>query len=166
VVLSGLVLVFSLKSLSQNRFFGVVSEVGFCVVSEIRVEGFKSRVWQGCYDVVSNTILVNENLSGAERFETLKHELLHAHFYTETVLGRIVRLFALKKVLPFYVAVAFLAWLFSPLVCSLVLLPLFVACLEEVHASVRVFSFESLVVSVVQLLVLCGLLWFRVAPSF
>ena len=132
------------------------------MVDEARVEGFKSRVWKGCYDVSLNIVFLNENLAEAERFDTLRHELLHAHFYKDTVLGRFVRLFVEKKVMPFYVALTFLAWLFSPLVCWLFLLPMFIGFLDEVYVSVRVFSFGSLVVSVVQLFALCFLLWFRV----
>jgi hypothetical protein len=126
------------------------------------VKNFRSRLLKGSYSVASNTILLNEDLSGAERFEALRHELLHAHFFTETVLGRFVGLFFKKKVIPFYVAFVCLAWSFSPLVCWLTLSPVFVVSLHEVCVSVRVFSFWSLVGSIGELLVFCVLLWLTV----
>jgi hypothetical protein len=132
------------------------------MADEIRVKNFRSRLLKGSYSVASNTILLNEGLSGVERFETLRHELMHAHFFTETVLGRFVGLLFRKKVIPFYVALVCLTCSFSPLVCWLTLLPMFVVSLHEVCVSVRVFSFWSLVVSVGELLVFCALLWFRV----
>ena len=116
----------------------------------------------GTYDVGSNTIFLNENLSEVERAETLKHELMHAHFFTETALGRFVGLFFKKKVIPFYVALVCLALLLSPLVCCLFLLPAFIAGLQELYVCVKVSSLRSFAVSAFELVAACVLLWLRV----
>ncbi|MEM3597170.1 MAG: hypothetical protein QXJ53_03475 [Candidatus Bathyarchaeia archaeon] len=101
------------------------------MVEVLRIRTFKSRFWRGAYSPKTRTIYLNEKLTESEKVETLKHELAHHHFYTQTALGRFLRQFRYKRVLIPYALTLLNAWLFFPIAYLPLTIPIILEFLHE-----------------------------------
>lgn len=122
-------------------------------------ENLESRVFQGMYR--PGLIRIRPNMTVQEKSITLKHELTHHHFYTETLTGRLCACFFNPRFTVTYLVFMFLAWLFFPFFYVVLLLLPVVDRVHELLVSVKYPSRISFSLSVLVIFALLALFRLR-----